>query len=174
MRFFVRLGNCSGKLRAMGSSSTGKALAVVVVVIMIFERVGGQPVMAPAQPPPAGLPLPMAPAPGPSMEDLFPPCQGVLAVYETTFTKKIYPFLNDTPWIQPYKFQAIATLTNEGYSTVDNWEMGITYQHGEVSLLIIRKFQCRQCMLRKRTNCLECFLTEFREVYIVCSCCGLL
>jgi hypothetical protein len=84
--------------------------------------------------PPA--PEAMAPAPGPGAEDLFPPCQGVLVVYETTFTKKIYPYLNDTPWIQPYRFQATATLLNEGYSSIENWEMGILYQHGEVRIRI--------------------------------------
>lgn len=140
-------------------------LAVALVLIMIVQGVGAQPgkaptrapAVAPVQSPPAppspppGLPLPMAPAPGPSLEDLFPPCQGVLVVYETTFTKKIYPFLNDTPWIQPYKFQATATMTNMGYSTVVDWEMGITYQHHEVSLSISSKFQCSQCMSPKLT-----------------------
>lgn len=120
----------------------------LVIMVVVFGSVGAQPVVrapavapvkpparAPALPPTArGFPLPIAPAPGPSLEDLFPPCQGVLAVYESTFTKKIYPFLNDTPWLQPYKFQATATLTNMGYSTVENWEMGILYQHDEVSL----------------------------------------
>lgn len=118
-----------------------RSLAWVIVVVLIegVSHVGGQrPVQAPSVlTPPGGrlspAPAAMAPAPGPSMEDLFPPCQGVLVVYETTFTKKIYPYLNDTPWIQPYKFQALATLTNEGYSSIANWEMGITYQHGEVS-----------------------------------------
>ena len=87
----------------------------------------------PAVPPPP--PDAYAPAPGPDGASLFPPCEGVDVLYVTTFTKKIYPFLNDTPWVQPYRFQATATITNMGYSTVKSWAMGITYQHHEVRII---------------------------------------
>ena len=92
----------------------------------------------PTVPTPPAAPTPpdaYAPAPGPDGASLFPPCEGVDVLYVTTFTKKIYPFLNDTPWIQPYRFQATATITNMGYSTVKSWAMGIKYQHHEVRII---------------------------------------
>lgn len=100
-------------------------------------------VTVPTPPPPTGSTPPTvppppdayAPAPGPDASSLFPPCEGVDVLYVTTFTKKIYPFLNDTPWIQPYRFQATATITNMGYSTVKSWAVGITYQHHEVRII---------------------------------------
>ena len=131
--------------KKMFMQAMGRAVVILwVLMIAAVGHVSGQieatPPAVPTPPtvlsPPTGVTLPsadeFAPAPGPSLEDLFPPCQGVLVVYTTTFTKKIYPYLNDTPWIQPYRFQALATLLNQGYSTIANWEMGITYQHGEV------------------------------------------
>ncbi|KAG0631966.1 hypothetical protein M758_1G294500 [Ceratodon purpureus] len=131
--------------KKMFMQAMGRAVVILwVLMIAAVGHVSGQieatPPAVPTPPtvlsPPTGVTLPsadeFAPAPGPSLEDLFPPCQGVLVVYTTTFTKKIYPYLNDTPWIQPYRFQALATLLNQGYSTIANWEMGITYQHGEI------------------------------------------
>ena len=122
-------------LFAMGRA---RVVSFVVIMMLAVSPVGAVvPAAAPSVlTPPAGVKPPapdtLAPAPAPSLDDLFPPCEGVLVVYECTFTEKIYPYLNDTPWIQPYKFEALATLTNEGYSSVADWEMGITYQHGEV------------------------------------------
>lgn len=128
----------------MGPAST---LAVLMMIVLL-SCVGAQRARAPAATPKGavqapGLLLPgqpatapalaeMAPAPAPGFDELFPPCDGVHVLYESTFTKKIYPFLNVTPWIQPYSFQALATLTNMGYSTVQNWEMGIMFQHNEI------------------------------------------
>jgi hypothetical protein len=125
----------------MAGNSIQLAMVVLLMVIQVVS--GGKPIALPVKarvkalvkaPVPPSLPAPeaMAPTPSPVLEDLFPPCQGVLVVYETTFMKKIYPYLNDRPWIQPYRFQATATLLNEGYSSIENWEMGILYQHGKV------------------------------------------
>jgi hypothetical protein len=138
----------------MAGNSIQLAMVVLLMVIQVVS--GGKPIALPVKarvkalvkapvppslppsvltPPKGGAPPApeaMAPTPSPVLEDLFPPCQGVLVVYETTFMKKIYPYLNDRPWIQPYRFQATATLLNEGYSSIENWEMGILYQHGKV------------------------------------------
>lgn len=116
-----------------------RCLVSLMMLLGMVVVVSAQ-VSAPAtSPPPPTVPPPppdaYAPAPGPDAESLFPPCEGVDVLYVTTFTKKIYPYLNDTPWIQPYKFQATATITNMGYSTVKSWAMGITYQHHEVRII---------------------------------------
>ena len=87
------------------------------------------PVNAPVTAPVAPVVFSPAPEPAP----LWPPCEGVDLIYITTFTEKIYPYLNDTPWLQPYKFEANVIITNMGYSTVEGWEFGLNYSHGEVS-----------------------------------------
>lgn len=158
--------NCLPMLLAMGA--TGKGWVISLLVITLAFHVGGQAIVPPVLPPtgtvlpPDALPpMEMAPAPAPSLEDLFPPCQGVLAVYTTTFTKKIYPYLNETPWIQPYSFMALASLTNMGYSTVENWEMGITYQHNEVSTRVLRSIHLyeRSCECSYRVQEIAIFVT---------------
>ena len=148
-----------GKLRSLRVESTlvpmtamGGSRAMVVVVVLYVATsflcgVCAQPVPAPVVG--AGAPTvgtaPQSPtmAPAPAPGPLWPDCAGVDIVYVTSFTEKIYPFLNDTPWLQPYKFEASVTLTNMGYSTVEGWAMGIEYQHHEVSgseiLLPLRK-----------------------------------
>lgn len=83
---------------------------------------------APVMPPVSFVP---APEPAP----LWPPCDGVDLIYITTFTEKIYPYLNDTRWLQPYKFTAEVVITNMRYSTVDAWAMGINCKHGEVCIM---------------------------------------
>uniref|UniRef100_A0A7I4DHE2 Uncharacterized protein n=1 Tax=Physcomitrium patens TaxID=3218 RepID=A0A7I4DHE2_PHYPA len=45
------------------------------------------------------------------------PGDGVSIVYVNMYVAKIYPFLNETPWLQPYKFESVVTLTNMSYST---------------------------------------------------------
>lgn len=126
-------------MTAMGGS---RAMVVVVVVLYVATSFlcgvcAQQPVPAPvagARAPTVGA-VPKSPtmAPAPAPGPLWPDCAGVDIVYVTSFTEKIYPFLNDTPWLQPYKFEASVTLTNMGYSTVEGWAMGIEYQHHEVS-----------------------------------------
>lgn len=49
------------------------------------------------------------------------PGDGVSIVYVNMYVAKIYPFLNETPWLQPYKFESVVTLTNMSYSTVEGW-----------------------------------------------------
>ena len=124
-------------MTAMGGT---RAMVVVVMLYVATSFLCGVCAQQPAPAPVAGVGAPtvgttpqsptMAPAPAPS---LWPYCAGVDIVYVTSFTEKIYPFLNDTPWLQPYKFEASVTLTNMGYSTVMGWAMGIEYQHHEVS-----------------------------------------
>lgn len=96
-----------------------------------------------------GLPIPQQPlhspriapqppvlyAPAPEPAPLWPPCDGVDIVYINNYTARIYPFLDDTPWLQPYRFESIVTITNMGYSTVEAWAMGIDFQHNEVSII---------------------------------------
>lgn len=93
-----------------------------------------------------GLPIPQQPlhspriapqppvlyAPAPEPAPLWPPCDGVDIVYINNYTARIYPFLDDTPWLQPYRFESIVTITNMGYSTVEAWAMGIDFQHNEI------------------------------------------
>jgi hypothetical protein len=47
--------------------------------------------------------------------------------------EKIYPYLNASQAeLQPYSFEATATITNMGFSEVKNWAMGIRFQYDEV------------------------------------------
>jgi hypothetical protein len=104
--------------------------------------------------PPAAPPV-FAPAPEPA--PLWPFCEGVDIVYVTTFTEKIYPYLNDTPWLQPYKFESQVTLTNMGYSTVEAWAMWIKFQYHEVSILVL---------LGKSSTIWMCFAVEHKPLRI--------
>ncbi|KAG0576258.1 hypothetical protein KC19_5G067300 [Ceratodon purpureus] len=90
------------------------------------------PTAAPLPPTAAPLPPSTAFSPAPEPAPLWPICDGVDVVYVTTFTEKIYPFLNDTPWLQPYKFESVVTVTNMGYRTVEGWGIGINYTHHEI------------------------------------------
>jgi hypothetical protein len=54
-------------------------------------------------------------------------------LYQVSSVQKIFPYLNGTPQLQPYAFAATATITNMGFSEVQNWAMGIHFQHNEVS-----------------------------------------
>jgi hypothetical protein len=65
-------------------------------------------------------------APAPS------PCQGVVLTYNVSDIKMIYPYLSAGNPLQPYSFEATATITNEGYKTLSDWEMGIQFNHSEV------------------------------------------
>lgn len=104
--------------------------------------------------PPAAPPV-FSPAPEPA--PLWPFCEGVDIVYVTTFTEKIYPYLNDTPWLQPYKFESQVTLTNMGYSTVEAWAMWIKFQYHEVSILVL---------LGKSSTIWMCFAVEHKPLRI--------
>jgi hypothetical protein len=107
---------------------------LLFTVLAIAASVDAQPFVITKAPTAAPLPpTSTAYTPAPEPAPLWPPCDGVDIVYVTTFTEKIYPFLNDTPWLQPYKFESVVTVTNMGYSTVEGWAMGIDYQHNEVT-----------------------------------------
>lgn len=64
-----------------------------------------------------------------------PTCHGVEVLYTLIGNAlQIYP--NETlPENQVYRFEANITLTNKGYSTLDTWGVGLTFQHREVSNL---------------------------------------
>lgn len=94
-------------------------------------------VQPPASPPASSPASPPVFSPAPEPAPLWPFCEGVDIIYMTTFTEKIYPYLNDTPWLQPYKFESQVTLTNMGYSTVEAWAMWIKFQNHEVSILVM-------------------------------------
>jgi hypothetical protein len=54
-------------------------------------------------------------------------------LYQVLNVEKIYPYLNASQAeLQPYSFEATATITNMGFSEVKNWAMGIRFQHDEV------------------------------------------
>lgn len=108
---------------------------LLLTLLAISVSVDAQPFLITTAPAAAPLPPSTAYTPAPEPAPLWPPCDGVDIVYVTTFTEKIYPFLNDTPWLQPYKFESVVTVTNMGYSTVEGWAIGIDYQHNEVILL---------------------------------------
>lgn len=82
------------------------------------------PIISPTAPPPA---IPAA-APAPAIL-----CGGVVLSYQVTSITKGYPFVSNAS-IQPYSFAATATITNEGYSELKNWQMGLEFQHQEVRL----------------------------------------
>jgi hypothetical protein len=90
------------------------------------------PLLAPAPVPVLSPSLSPAPAPAPSAP-LFPPCKGIDLLYQVSAVQKIFPYLNGTPQLQPYSFAATATITNMGFSEVQNWAMGIHFQHNEVT-----------------------------------------
>lgn len=155
-------------LVSMATMGGSRAVVMVVLLLLLCVATGFLRGVCAQQPAPApvaggvGAPyVAMAPqsptmAPAPAPGPLWPDCEGVDIVYVTSYTEKIYPYLNDTPWLQPYKFEASVTLTNMGYSTVEGWAMGIQYQHHEVSvseiLFPLRKqlsscFPTRKCFL---------------------------
>lgn len=114
----------------------GLNVMLIALFVASFVSVEALPFVI-TKPPTGAGPLPpsasgMAFVPAPEPAPLWPPCDGVDIVYVTTFTEKIFPFLNDTPWLQPYKFESVVTVTNMGYSTVEGWAIGIDYQHNEV------------------------------------------
>lgn len=108
---------------------------ILFTLLAISVSVDAQPFVITKPPATAPVPPSTAFTPAPEPAPLWPPCDGVDIVYVTTFTEKIYPFLNDTPWLQPYKFESVVTVTNMGYNTVEGWGIGIDYQHNEVILL---------------------------------------
>lgn len=97
------------------------------------------PVQAPLAPAPVGPLAPiLAPAPAPAYN--FPSCDGVEVLYSLIATAEIFPSAS-TPAKQPYSFGAAVTLTNKGYSTLESWGVGLTFQHDEVRFLKFKK--CR-------------------------------
>ncbi len=70
-------------------------------------------------------------APAPSPAATFE-CQGVVLSYNVSYIKIIFPYLKAGDPLQPYSFAATATITNEGYKTLSDWEMGIQFNHSEV------------------------------------------
>lgn len=153
-------------MQAMGGVTREMAVLLLLALstALLFGSVQGAaaapkrtPVPAAPSPkvqPPASPPV-FSPAPEPA--PLWPFCEGVDIVYVTTFTEKIFPYLNDTPWIQPYKFESQVTLTNMGYSTVEAWAMGIKFQYHEVSILL---------MLRKSSSIWMRFAVDHRPFRI--------
>lgn len=99
------------------------------------------PVQAPVAPAPVASLAPiLAPAPAPSYN--FPSCDGVQVVYSLVETTRIFP--NATTLAkQPYSFAAAVTLTNEGYSTLESWGVGLTYRHDEVRVLRAIENKCK-------------------------------
>jgi hypothetical protein len=71
-------------------------------------------------------------APAPSPAATFPNCQGVVLTYNVSDIEIIYPYLPAGDPLQPYRFAATATITNEGYNMLSDWEMGIQFNHSEV------------------------------------------
>jgi len=71
-------------------------------------------------------------APAPSPAATFPNCQGIVLTYNVSGIEIIYPHLPAGDPLQPYSFAATATITNEGYNMLSDWEMGIQFNHGEV------------------------------------------
>ncbi|KAG0577580.1 hypothetical protein KC19_5G166100 [Ceratodon purpureus] len=128
-------------------------LFAVLVISTVFVAVSGQgavvpapvappplalvtpPVQAPVALAPVALPpvAPLAPilAPAPAPAYIFPSCDGVEVVYTLIATAEIFPNAS-TPAKQPYSFEGSVTLTNKGYSTLDMWGVGMTFQHNEI------------------------------------------
>ncbi len=100
-------------------------------------------VAAPAPSPSRFLSPVPSPGPAPAPAPLYPPCEGVDLLYQVSNVEKIYPYLNASQAeLQPYSFEATATITNMGFSEVKNWAMGIRFQHDEVQDLDTHKPLC--------------------------------
>lgn len=118
-----------------------RALLIIALVAISTTSVKGQgfpenPIIkAPAVAPVIAPLAPVSFAPAPEPAPLWPPCDGVDIVYTNMYAVKIYPFLNDTPWLQPYRFESAVTITNMGYSTVEGWAIGIDFQNHEVRIM---------------------------------------
>lgn len=113
-------------------------LSVVLALLCTFVSGQNAPAPAPVAPPPlsfgpAPAPTPI-PAPAPSPEYVFPVCEGVEVLYVLETTEEIFPNASSAEK-QPYRFTAKVTLTNQGYSTLESWGVGLTYKHQEVSFL---------------------------------------
>lgn len=120
----------------MGGCKVGVGVLLIVLFVMVVSVDGqapiGPPVVGGPAPTPVPAPAPLDFAPAPEPAPLWPPCDGVDVVYQNTLVEKIYPFLNDTPWLQPYKFSSIVTVTNMGYSTVEGWAIGMNFSNNEI------------------------------------------
>lgn len=112
------------------------ALLLCTFVVSVVEGQAQAPLLGPAM-----APVPV-PAPAPAI--VFPVCEGVEVLYVLQKTQEIFPNAS-TAEKQPYSFEALVTLTNQGYSTLESWGVGLTYKHQEVSS---RHFTNRVALLR--------------------------
>lgn len=112
----------------------GSLVVAMVVCCAFLDCADGQGVPLAAPGPasfsPSPTPVP-APAPGPSQDYVFPICEGVELVYVLQKTQEIFPNASLAE-NQPYSFSAQVTLTNQGYSTLEDWGVGLTYRHKEI------------------------------------------
>jgi hypothetical protein len=115
---------------AAPTTPTASAIPSLPSVVSVSPLLAPAPV--PVLSPSLSPGLAPAPAPAPSAP-LFPPCKGIDLLYQVSAVQKIFPYLNGTPQLQPYSFAATATITNMGFSEVQNWAMGIHFQHNEVT-----------------------------------------
>lgn len=73
----------------------------------------------------AGQTTPMAEAPAPAADD----CNGIFLQYVFNSGSKIKPTLKTR---QPYKFQSILSITNNGLEELKLWRVFVGFQHDEI------------------------------------------
>lgn len=73
----------------------------------------------------AGQKSPVAEAPAPASDD----CNGIFLQYVFTSGSKIKPTLKSR---QPYKFQSILTIINNGLDELKSWRVFVGFQHDEL------------------------------------------
>lgn len=76
----------------------------------------------------AGQTSPAAEAPAPASDD----CNGIFLQYVFTSGSKIKPTLKSTPSRQPYKFQSILSIINNGLDELKLWRVFVGFQHDEL------------------------------------------
>lgn len=76
----------------------------------------------------AGQTSPVAEAPAPASDD----CNGIFLQYVFTSGSKIKPTLKTNPSRQPYKFQSILSIINNGLDELKLWRVFVGFQHDEL------------------------------------------
>ncbi|XP_059280761.1 COBRA-like protein 7 [Lycium ferocissimum] len=71
---------------------------------------------------------PAAVAPAPASDD----CNGIFLQYVFTSGSKIKPTLKSKPSSQPYKFQSILSIINNGLDELKLWRVFVGFQHDEL------------------------------------------
>ncbi|CAI9119027.1 OLC1v1020676C1 [Oldenlandia corymbosa var. corymbosa] len=87
---------------------------LLLVLSLVFSQSGAQP------------PQPAAPSPSSDA------CNGVYLTYTVTSNQKIVPLLKSNPARQPYRFESMLSVMNNGLEELKSWRVFVGFQHDEL------------------------------------------